>query len=82
MDTLRIGVPATRPCEPVAEGLHLVVVERDGRADRDRDPAVAPVPDRPGLGDDRPEQPQTAVAIEHAEEAEDQLGGPAVEHLD
>src|SRR5690349_4110748 len=38
--------PVDQPGQPVAEGLQLRLVERDGRADPDRDPPVAPIPDR------------------------------------
>ena len=69
-------------CEPVAEGLQLPVVERDGRADADRDPAVATVPDGLGLATDRPQQAEPVMTIEHAEEAKDQAAGPTVEDLE
>ena len=47
---------AEQPCQPVAERVLLRLVERDGRADRDRPAVLAAVPEFPADACDRGDQ--------------------------
>src|SRR5262249_22676848 len=64
-----------------AEGIQLRLVEGDRRADAHGNPPVPLVPEGPGLAEDRPEDAEAAVAVEHPEEPQHQAGGAALEEL-
>src|SRR5579883_616453 len=67
--------------QPLLEGIQPGRVERDRRADPDRNPPVPPVPEGPGFPQDRPQDLEPAVAVEDSEEPQHQPGGTALEDL-
>src|SRR5690606_5881663 len=67
--------PRDDPFELLPQGLRLGVVERGGDADLHRDQAAAAVPLAAGLLGDVGREAEPAVAVEDAEEAEDDVGG-------
>src|SRR5262245_52323746 len=72
---------AERTGEPVAQGGLLVVVQRRGRADRDRPAVLATVVELPRRPRDRPERAQAPVAVQDAEESDDDRQGPPFEDV-
>src|SRR4051794_20045052 len=73
--------PPEESSQLVSERVELRLVERDGRANRDR-PAILPtVPCLPGDACDGGEQVQPSVPVEDAEEAEDRRQGSPFERL-
>ena len=82
VDTLRIGVPATRWVSRSRSDCICPSSSGTARADSDRNPPVPAIPDGPALAEDGPQQAESSVAVEHAEEPEEEAGGPSLEELD
>src|SRR5687767_2540191 len=66
------GGAAEQAAELLPEGVLLGVVQRDGGPHRHRLPVLEPVPGRPGPPDDRPQEAEPAVAVQDAQEPDDQ----------